>query len=89
MSSVCDGTSMACINWVARQSIDYLHYQIMRYKPHYFARMHDNPSEYLMHALRTHYVIAPRGWQRQFRRAPEKLANRVYYQICLDLGGRP
>jgi len=89
MSRASDGTSLACINWVAGRSVDYLHYQLARYKPHYFASMHDTPSEYLMHALRTHYVIAPRGWQRQFRRAPAKLATRVYYQICCELGGRP
>jgi len=89
MSRASDGTSLACIDWVARQSIDYLYYQFAVFRPHYVGAMGDTPRDYMLHALRTHYIISPRGWQRQFRRRPAKLATRVYHRICVDLGGRP
>ena len=73
------------INWVVMRTEKLTHWQFLHYRPHYLRCMGDNPRHYLRQALTAYYITAPRGWQRQFRRQPAKLANRVYYRVCCEL----
>ena len=73
------------INWVVMRTEKLTHWQFLHYRPHYLRCMGDNPRHYLRQALTAYYITAPRGWQRQFRRKPAKLANRVYYRVCCEL----
>ena len=77
------------VQWVARMAMPVLIWQFRTHRKHYLGRMGDNPVKYLSTELQSYYSASPRGWQRQFRRAPAKLANCVYHQISCDLGGAP
>lgn len=89
MSAQPQNRELITINWVVAVTMPHVMMQIKQYRPHYIDVIGDNHIDYIMQIIASHYCIAPRGWQRQFRRAPRKLANRAYYRICLDLESRP
>jgi hypothetical protein len=74
--------------WCAKMSIRCLMWQFATHRRHYLGRMECNPRHYLIERLESFYFGSSRGWQRQFRRAPERLANCVFYEICCELRGR-
>lgn len=74
--------------WVAKMAIRCLIWQLSTYRTHYLARCGNNTGHYLVSALESYYFASPRGWQRQFRRRPARLANCVFYDISRELRGR-
>ena len=74
----CSDIALRCLIW-----------QLTHYRRHYLYKIGSkNVVDYLNRELQSYYFSSPRGWQRQFRRRPARLANRVYYQIICDLRGR-
>lgn len=75
--------------WVAKMALPVLLWQFRTYRKHYLSRLGSNPVNYLTIELKSFYFASPKGWQRQFRQAPAKLANCVYHKISCELRGRP
>lgn len=79
-------------DWVAMMAIRLLIWQFRTHRRHYLGRLcelHGNHVHYLLSQLKSYYFASPRGWRRQFRRKPAKLANCVYHDISCELRGRP
>ena len=75
--------------WVTKMALRVLLWQFSTHRKHYLSQLGGNPVNYLITELESFYFASPKGWQRQFRRAPAKLANCVYHQISCELRGRP
>lgn len=74
----CSDIALRCLIW-----------QLLHYRRRYIGKIEsNNVVDYLRSELQSYYFRSPRGWQRQFRRRPVRLANCVYYQIICDLRGR-
>ena len=74
--------------WCSEKALGCLLWQLSNYRRHYLCQIGGNFVDYLGRELQSYYFGSPRGWQRQFRRRPARLANCVYYQIICDLRGR-